>query len=272
LRHFTASDGVRIAYRDEGAGRPILFLHGLMAHGGFFARQQPLAARFRLVTLDLRGHGQSRGEGLRPSMSRLADDVAELMEALELDDVIGVGWSLGASLLWRLLEGDACPRFAGGVIVDMSPCVQNGEGWTLGLAADHCAARSAAIARDFAGFAGSAGQAIFAGDTQDGEWAAAEFRKNDPGAIGAIWASLTEDDYRQGLGDIRQPVLILHGAHSHLYGTATADYLATRIPDARRIQFFRAGHTPHMEQPDLFNRVLTEFAASLPRSAIPQTC
>ena len=60
MAEFTASDGARIAYRDVGQGTPIVLLHGLMAHGGFFDKQAPLAERFRLISIDLRGHGESR--------------------------------------------------------------------------------------------------------------------------------------------------------------------------------------------------------------------
>jgi len=275
LRHFTASDGVRIAYRDEGAGRPILLLHGLMAHGGFFDAQRPLANDFRLITLDLRGHGASMGRGLRPTVARIAQDIEELSAHLGLEDVLGVGWSLGASVLWRLLAGSAAHRFAGAVVVDMTPCVQNDGDWTLGLSPDHCAQRSAAIRQDFLAFAATAGRAIFTdpdqGSSSNGDWAITEFQKNDPLAIETLWESLASEDYRGGLGAITQPVLIVHGAHSHLYGSATADYLAAAIPNSRRVQFDQSGHTPHMEQPDLFNQVIQDFAASLPQATEIQT-
>ena len=268
LPHFNASDGARIAYRDEGAGRPILFLHGLMAHGGFFDPQRGLASDFRLVTVDLRGHGASRGGG-PPTVARLAEDVAELAQALDLRDSIGVGWSLGASVLWRLLAGAASSRFAGAVVVDMSPRVLNGDGWTLGLSEEMCEARSAAIRDDFPTFAASAGAAIFAQPLDDDSrplaaWAGEEFARNDPGAMGVLWASLMEEDLRPLLGRIRQPTLVVRGAQSHLYGSATADHLVSVLPNARGVEFSRSGHAPQLEEPELFNRTLRDFAAEVP--------
>jgi len=272
LHFFTASDGARIAYRDEGTGRPLVLLHGLMAHGGFFERQRPLADTFRLLTIELRGHGQSR-TATGASVARIGDDVSELAAALDLRGAIGVGWSLGASVLWHLLSGPAASRFAGSVVIDMTPCIQNGDGWGLGLSPEHCRQRSAAIDADFPAFAAAAGRAIFAeaeGRTaSEADWAAGEFQKNDGPAIGALWDSLAQEDFRQRLRAIEQPTLIVHGARSHLYGAATADYLAETIPRSRRIQFDRSGHTPHMEQPDLFNQVIRDFAASLP--PVPNT-
>lgn len=267
MHYFAASDGARIAYRDQGAGRPILFLHGLMAHSGFFHGQDRLADAFRLIAVDLRAHGGSRAPGQHPAVAQLADDVAALCQHLGLEGVIGVGWSLGGSILWDLLSGPARNRFAGGVIVDMTPRVENGPDWPLGLAADHVAQRSAAMAADFPAFAAAAGRAIFADAERnrgDAEWAAEEFQKNDPEAIGALWQSLAREDYRDRLPRIDTAMLVAHGARSHLYGPATAEYIAAAMPNARRIQFDQSGHSPHIEQPDLFNQILTDFAASLP--------
>ena len=268
MPEFTAADGATIFYSDEGVGRPVIFLHGLMAHGGFFKRQSALASGLRLIALDLRGHGASRRKDDRPTMAQITRDVEALCETLDLRDAIGVGWSLGASILWSLLTGPASRRFAGGVSIDMTPCVQNGPDWHLGLGADHCAQRTAAMKSDYPAFAAAAGRAIFAEpegrSRADADWAALEFQKNDPAAIGALWESLAAQDYRAALPAIAQPALIVHGARSHLYGRATADYLAAAIPHARRVQFDHSGHTPHMEQPDLLNQLLADFAASLP--------
>src|SRR3954468_21250510 len=97
LHFFTASDGTRISYREEGEGTPLVLLHGLMAHGGFFRAQADLAADFRVIAIDLRGHGASAKAGERPTVEQLAGDVAELAEALDLKRAIGVGWSMGAT-------------------------------------------------------------------------------------------------------------------------------------------------------------------------------
>jgi pimeloyl-ACP methyl ester carboxylesterase len=275
LQRFIASDGGVIAYRDTGAGsgRPLVLLHGLMAHSGFFHEQESLAATFRLISLDLRGHGQSVQAADSCSVTRAGQDVAELVDALALRDAIGVGWSLGATVLWHLLAGPASHRFSAAVIIDMTARVRNGEGWDLGLTAEHCAARAAAMKDDFAAFAAAAGQAIFAHPIDTGRraaarWASDEFSRNDPAAISNMWASLEEMDVRPLLTRIEQPTLIVRGAQSSLYSERTADHLVAALPDARAVSFPQSGHAPHIEEPDLFNRTITDFAATLPRTPI----
>lgn len=264
LRHFTASDGARIAYSDEGEGRPLVLLHGLMADSGFFERQRALADAFRVIAVDLRGHGGSPAGPVPPTIRLLADDVTGLARTLELDGAVGVGWSLGAAVLWRVLAGPASDKFAGSVVVDMTPRVLNDEDWDLGLSRETCEARSQAISHDFPAFAAAAGQAIFAVPGAGADRAAAAFAANDPAAIGALWESLVEEDFRPLLPSIRQPTLVVHGAHSHLYGADTAGHLVAVLPRARVVAFDRSGHAPHLEQPELFNAVLREFAAALP--------
>lgn len=270
MEHFTAPDGARIAYRDEGDGRPLVLLHGLMAHSGFFGAQADLARDFRLISVDLRGHGASSAAG-GSTVEQLAGDVSGIVEALDLQDAVGVGWSLGASVLWQVLDGPAGARFAGAVVVDMTARVMNSGDWDLGLSPEACDARTAAIAGDFETFATAAGQAIFAQPIREAlrgraDWASFEFARNDPAAIGSLWASLVRQDFRLLLARIRQPTLIIHGAHSQLYGGATARHLACVLPDAELIEFEASGHAPQIEEPDRFNDTIRAFAASLSRA------
>lgn len=264
MRHFTASDGARIAYSDEGEGRPLLFLHGLMADSGFFDRQRPLSEGFRVIALDFRGHGRSPAGPAAPTIDLLARDVADLARALELDGAVGIGWSLGAAVLWRVLTGPVSSAFTGSVVVDMTPRVLNDQDWDLGLSRETCEARSRAISGDFPAFAAAAGRAIFAAPGAEADRAAAAFAANDSAAIGALWESLVEEDFRPLLAKITQPTLVVHGVHSHLYGAETAGHLVSALPAARGIAFDRSGHAPQIEEAETFNLVLRDFAAALP--------
>jgi pimeloyl-ACP methyl ester carboxylesterase len=275
LEQFTASDGTRIAYRDSGSGTPLVLLHGLMAHGGFFAGQAALAGDFRIIAIDLRGHGGSAAAAAPPSVERMAADVAELAATLGLEGAIGVGWSLGATVLWHVLAGPAAPRFGGAVVVDMTARVRNDAEWDLGLSPEACEARSLAIREDFESFALAAGQAIFAQPLRPehrrlAEWASLEFARNDAGAMASVWASLIRQDVRALLTGIQHPTLIVHGAQSQLYGDDTADHLVAALPDARAIRFEGSGHAPHLEEPELFNATLREFADRLSRARTAQ--
>jgi pimeloyl-ACP methyl ester carboxylesterase len=275
LQGFTASDGTRIAYHDSGSGAPMVLLHGLMAHGGFFREQASLSTDFRIITIDLRGHGATPADGAAPTIERMAADVAELAEALGLQGAIGVGWSLGATVLWHVLAGPAAARFAGAVVVDMTARVRNDEEWDLGLTPEACEARTIAIRDDYESFALTAGQTIFAQPLAEGhralaDWASLEFAKADPAAMASVWQSLIRQDVRALLERIEHPTLIIHGAQSTLYGEETAGHLVAALPRARAVRFEASGHAPHLEQPALFNSTLKDFADGLSPARTPE--
>jgi pimeloyl-ACP methyl ester carboxylesterase len=158
----------------------------------------------------------------------------------------------------------------------MTARVMNDEDWTLGLSREACDARSTAMEEDFESFAAGAGQGIFAQPVAPGcrdlaDWASGEFARNDGAAIAAIWASLVEQDFRPLLSRIDTPTLIIRGAHSQLYGGSTAEHLVDALPDAKAVEFAESGHAPHLEEPELFNRTIADFADRLVRAPAAQS-
>lgn len=93
-------DGVPIHYDDQGSGPlTLVFVHGWSCDRGYWAAQRDhFAKRYRVVTIDLAGHGDS---GLRQewTMSAFADDVVAVVAALDLDDVVLIGHSMGGKVV-----------------------------------------------------------------------------------------------------------------------------------------------------------------------------
>ncbi|HYC04883.1 MAG TPA: alpha/beta hydrolase [Azospirillaceae bacterium] len=273
MPEITTSDGVRLSYEEAGQGRALLLVHGWSAHAGFFAPQiDELSKSFRVIAPDLRGHRHSPAPPLEATVERLALDIADLLAALDLRDVVAVGWSLGAMVLWRALLDGAAERIAGMVVVDMTPRVPGAEDWQLGMLggyeAEETPALTLSMRQDWPAYTRRIVRRLFAADrppdTGLADWAEAEIARNDPAWMAGLWQSLAGQDFRAALSGIPTPTLVVHGGRSQLYGAGTAAYLETTLPDARRVAFDRSGHTPHLEEPELFNRIIEEFAAGLP--------
>jgi len=116
--------GTKLAYEEKGSGTPaFVFVHGWTCDRSFFAAQAAhFAPRHRVVSIDLRGHGESdKPQGPYP-ISAYADDVAHLITTLRLGKVVAVGHSMGGITVLQL--GAAHPdKVAAIVMVDPAPLV-----------------------------------------------------------------------------------------------------------------------------------------------------
>jgi pimeloyl-ACP methyl ester carboxylesterase len=112
-------NGIELAYEDRGAGDPaIVFVHGWTCDRTSFAPQSEyFAQRHRVVSIDLRGHGESgKPEGEYP-IAAYADDIAYLLEQLGLSKVLAVGHSMGGAIVLQLAAVHP-ERLAGIVMID----------------------------------------------------------------------------------------------------------------------------------------------------------
>jgi pimeloyl-ACP methyl ester carboxylesterase len=116
--------GVKLAYDSRGKGRPaFLFIHGWTCDRSFFAAQtKHFARRHRVVSLDLRGHGESDKPQEPYPISAYVDDIASLIGALRLGKVVAVGHSMGGITALQL-GADHPDKVAGIVMVDPAPLV-----------------------------------------------------------------------------------------------------------------------------------------------------
>ena len=91
----TFINGINIAYSDQGTGTPLIFLHAFPLNRTMWKPQEDsLSRQCRVVTVDLRGHGESDAPLWRFSLEQYADDVAGLMDHLSIQQAVLVGLSI----------------------------------------------------------------------------------------------------------------------------------------------------------------------------------
>lgn len=118
--HFIRTrDGTNLFYRDWGAGRPLLFVAPWALNSDWWEYQTgTLSDRgLRCVAYDRRGHGRSEEPGRGYDFDTLADDLAEVIEQLDLRDAVLVGHSMGCAEVVRYLSRQPAGRVAGAVLV-----------------------------------------------------------------------------------------------------------------------------------------------------------
>jgi len=267
------SGGGLLEFDDTGNGPVIVFLHGWsLGKEAFGIQLRELADRYRIVVPDMRGHGGSAKFANGDGIDTLAGDLGQLLEALDLTDVILVGWSMGALVAWELAESPQRTRIAGIVTIDMVPKVLNGTGWQHGLRAGthlyDVDIDLAKMRKDWGAFTRDYVPKVFA----DGKQAerreligtmAKLVKDNDVDSMSNLWVALVRADYIDTVQQLDVPTLITYGQLSQVYTEAAALWMDQHIPNSRRVAFADSGHAPHLEEPDLFNQTLAGFADEL---------
>lgn len=271
-----ADDGEPLHLRRTGSGTPVLLLHGWTAsHAAWSPLLKPLTTQHPDVCLlrpNARGHsGHALQVNPAPDVRRLARDVINLLDRLQIDRVAAVGHSMGALTLWQCIQDFGTQRFSHLAFIDQSPKLMTDANWRGGIYGDFDAARSQRFVDDLGeDFAESVLRlAAFGLNAKAREtylrnssgWRGAREAMHHlaPAPLIAIWQSLVAADYRAVLPLIDVPTLLAFGSCSNFYTEETARYVAACVPQARLSFYEGADHGPHLSQPERFAGELVEL-------------
>jgi pimeloyl-ACP methyl ester carboxylesterase len=250
-------NGITIDYEADGRGPAVLLTHGYSATGKMWDPQRPaLAPRYRLVTWDMRGHGQTiaSDDPQQYSAALTVGDMRTLLGHLGIARAVIGGLSLGGymSLAFYRRHPDMVRAL---VICDSGPGYRNADAraaWNL-----RAHERAAEIE--------ARGVGVLGGRSREAREAATRHRSAQ-GLAHAARGMLTQEDATviDSLPAIQVPTLIVVGDRDGDF-IAPCEYMAKKIPGARLEVIGDAGHASNLDQPEAFNRVLVDFLDGLPR-------
>ncbi|MBK8247980.1 MAG: alpha/beta fold hydrolase [Gemmatimonadetes bacterium] len=248
---------------DEGQGDPVVFLHGFPLRRSIWnAQVAALSDRARCIAPDLRGFGESAA--LPPyTMDQYADDVAELLDHLQVERAVVCGLSMGGYVAFALWRRHA-HRVRGLVL--------------MGTRAGADVAAGAQRRRQLLDIAAERGSGGIADQMMPGMLGKTTRERNPSlgdsvyamleaapvaGSTGALQAMLHRPDSTDTLGTINVPTLIVVGDEDVLTPVAESEAMHAGIRGSHLEVISGAGHLANIERPAAVNHVLGEFLASL---------
>lgn len=119
---FKTTDGCKLNYDESGSGKPLLLIHGWSQTAAMFKYQvSGLSNQYRVIAIDLRGHGESEKPICGYRISRLTKDMNEFINYLELKEVNLLGWSMGSAIIWCYLDLFGSEYLSKLILVDHIP-------------------------------------------------------------------------------------------------------------------------------------------------------
>jgi 2-succinyl-6-hydroxy-2,4-cyclohexadiene-1-carboxylate synthase len=271
-------DGTSLEVRETGRGPALLLVHGFGgAKEDFADHVDTLAARYRVVVFDHRGHGQSDGpdEVAAYSLDRLADDTIQVADALGIGRFRLLGHSMGGMVARRLLLVQP-ERVEALVLMDTSPgpvpgidrdlvdlgasiAIEQGKDTLKPLLDEAAALETPSYQRlllDRPGYQ----------EFVDYKWAALS---------SVMWGAIARDivhqpDQLTRLADVACPTLVIVGEQDEPF-LEVSKVMAATIPDARLVVVPDAGHSPQFENPAVWLDALDKFLHEVDAPAARET-
>jgi non-heme chloroperoxidase len=257
-------DGASLFYNDWGQGKPIVFSHawGLNADIWEYQLTELTDQGFRCIAYDRRGHGRSSDPGRGYDYDTLSDDLAAIIERLDLTGVTLVGHSMGTGEVARYLSRHGSSRIArivlvGAVAPQMDPKSAAGlnDGFIPALKKD----RPAFFASGVSTFVGSE----YAVSPAMSQWIVAQFLRASPKAAIECTRAIAASDLRADFAAFKLPTLIIHGANDQVTPLdRTAKLIAPAIAGCELRVYEDAPHGLVITHRDRLTKDLLAFIGS----------
>ena len=272
-RSITTGDGVRLNVLEAGRGKPLVLIPGWSQTAAQFRRQlEGLSDRYRVIAIDMRGHGDSDKPAHGYRIQRLAQDVRQALVAMDLQDVTILGHSMGCSVLWCYFDLFGAERVSKFVFCDEPPMLTSDPTWSPQQAEDAGAIFTPeAVTQTMNALAGPDGVATTTGfvggmvtskmPAETLQWMIAENLKLPRAHAATLLYNHCHQDWRDVFARIDVPSLFIGGRVSLVPWKSVA-WAASQVKGARLEIFEEAEGGQHFmfeENPGKFNRIVAEF-------------
>jgi non-heme chloroperoxidase len=281
MSYIKTASGVNLFYEDWGTGQPVVLIHGWpLSHEMWEAQLTELPQQgLRCIAYDRRGFGKSSKPWQGYDYDSLADDLKAVLEELDLNDVILVGFSMGGGEVVRYLSKYGSSRVSKAVLLGaVTPFLLKTSDNPNGAPQEVFEGMIEKIREDRPAFLADFGKQFFGVNllnhpvSQDMlDWCKVLALHASPRATIDCVRSFGMTDFRQDMGKVDIPTLIIHGSADQTVPIqASGDQSARMIPGAKYIVYDGAPHGFYLTEKERLNQDLLAFIkapASRPSAA-----
>jgi 3-oxoadipate enol-lactonase len=256
----TRVNNTEIAYDDTGSGPAVVLIHGYPFNRSMWADQTPaLVDRFRVIALDLRGHGESESSTGASTMRLMAQDVAALMDELKVERAVVGGLSMGGyvTLAFHQMFPERVEKL---LLADT-----RAQSDTEEAKATRAEQAQKILAEGMAGIADAMLPKLLSPETVSKRPEVVKrvrdmmLNTSPEGAAAALRGMAEREDQTERLSQIKVPTLIVVGKEDPITPPADSEKMHQRIAGSQLVVIENASHVSNIEQAEQFNKVVKEF-------------
>lgn len=276
MPYIKTAEQFSLFYTDYPGDEPVVFAHAWALNGDMWSYQLTdlMAAGFRCITYDRRGHGRSDRPPTGYDLDTLADDLAAVIEGLDLYGITLIGHSMGTAEVVRYLTRHGAGRIARVVLSGtVTPMLLQGPDNPDGIPDDAVAQVRSVMLRDIGDWMEISGKAEYFYGEHRVSQQLQDWTLNTIAAVPLPILTQTSDafvraDFRSELTELTVPTLVIHGtADASMPIDLTARKTASLIPNCHFVTIDGAGHGLYLSESPRYNAALLEFISSTRASA-----
>jgi pimeloyl-ACP methyl ester carboxylesterase len=257
---------ITLAFSDNGTGFPVVFLHAFPLNRTMWkVQEETLSSQFRVITIDLRGHGESDAPLWHYSLDQAADDVHGLLDHLSVRQAIFVGLSMGGYILFAFYRKYA-EYVRGLVLADTRAQADTDDGKRTRFEMAQIVYKQGAGAIADIMLPKLLTPATIQTKSELVQHVRTMIEGNQvSGIAGDLMAMAERPDSIPLLKRMTCPAHIIVGELDLSTPPSDAKLMADRIPNASLAIIPRAAHLSNLEQPGLFNETIRSFVTNVTR-------
>jgi len=264
MPYIKSLSGTKWFYRLEGSGEPLVFIHGWAGDSSFWLKQiEFFKQKFSTIAPDLPGHGRSQWQ--ETDLKKMVEDLNYILKKRNIKKATIIGSSFGGLVALKFIDmhSEKVKRL---ILVGANAKFSKSKDHKFCLSRRQMKDLYDTLDKRFPGILEIFFRSLFTNEERKestflSTWSLIKNREILPKkeALKDMLEMIEKEDLRESLKKINSPSLIINGKNDYIASPSAGRYIQKQIRKARLEFLDNCGHVPFMTQPNIFNRIISDF-------------